>query len=420
MMEDNVTVALAGASEGEVLTEMFREDGEAPAAPERDIQLITAEIQFFKRQAGQAVYEIGRCLLEAKAQLKHGEWLPWLRDEVAFSEASAQRYMRLAREYGKSRIVTDLGAGKALELLALPESQREEFVEENDVSGMTREQLRQAIRERDEASVLAARERVRAETAEQSRTKMEEDMKALKALHAAAVETQREKEEALAKAEAELKDLRSRPVEVAVETKDAAPEQIEAAKAEGAKAAEAKAKAEFKKLREELKAAKERTEDAQKQMEEAREAAEKARKLAAASQEEGMVRFKLLFSSAQETVNRMAEELEQAPEESRDKLRRAMLALADAIRKAVGEGPGKRSSGACAAPPARETRTAASAPGASGRSLRAGPGRAATATGWPWRPPTCWKTTGARSWPCSGSWSCGRHNWTAPPPPPRR
>ena len=337
MKEDNVTVALAGASEGEVLSEMFREEGEAPAAPERDIQLITAEIQFFKRQAGQAVYEIGRCLLEAKAQLKHGEWLPWLRDEVAFSEASAQRYMRLAREYGKSRIVTDLGAGKALELLALPESQREEFVEENDVSGMTREQLRQAIRERDEATVLAARERVRAETAEQSRTKMEEDMKALKALHAAAVETQREKEEALAKAEAELKDLRSRPVEVAVETRDAAPEQIEAARAEGAKAAEAKAKAELKKLREELKEAKGRTEDIREQLRLVMETAEKNRRLAAASQEEGMVRFKLLFSSAQETVNRMAEELEQAPEESRDKLRRAMLALADAIRKAVGE-----------------------------------------------------------------------------------
>ena len=331
MMEDNVTVAPAGACEGEVLTEMFREEGEAPAAPERDIQLITAEIQFFKRQAGQAVYEIGRCLLEAKAQLKHGEWLPWLRDEVAFSEASAQRYMRLAREYGKSRIVTDLGAGKALELLALPESQREEFVEENDVSGMTREQLRQAIRERDEASVLAARERVRAETAEQSRTKMEEDMKALKALHAAAVETQREKAEAL------LKDLRSRPVEVAVETRDAAPEQIAAARAEGEKAAETKAKAELKKLREELKEAKGRTEDIREQLRLATETAEKNRRLAAASQEEGMVRFKLLFADAQGTVNRMAEELEQAPEESRDKLRRAMLALADAIRKAVGE-----------------------------------------------------------------------------------
>lgn len=337
MMEDNVSVAPAGASEGEVLTEMFREEGEAPAAPERDIQLITAEIQFFKRQAGQAVYEIGRCLLEAKAQLKHGEWLPWLRDEVAFSEASAQRYMRLAREYGKSRIVTDLGAGKALELLALPESQREKFVEENDVSGMTREQLRQAIRERDEATVLAARERVRAETAEQSRAKMEGDMKALKALHDAAVETQREKEAALQKAEAELKAIRSRPVEVAVETRDAAPEQIEEARAEGEKAAEAKVKTELKRLREELKAAKAQTETARGQLHLAQEEAEKARKLAAASQDEGMVRFKLLFSSAQETVNRMAEELEQAPEESRDKLRRAMLALADAIRKAVGE-----------------------------------------------------------------------------------
>ena len=328
MMEDNVTMAPAGASEGEVLTEMFREEGEAPAAPERDIQLITAEIQFFKRQAGQAVYEIGRCLLEAKAQLKHGEWLPWLRDEVAFSEASAQRYMRLAREYGKSRIVTDLGAGKALELLALPESQREKFVEENDVSG---------IRERDEATVLAARERVRAETAEQSRAKMEGDMKALKALHDAAVETQREKEAALQKAEAELKAIRSRPVEVAVETRDAAPEQIEEARAEGEKAAEAKVKTELKRLREELKAAKAQTETARGQLHLAQEEAEKARKLAAASQDEGMVRFKLLFADAQGTVNRMAEELEQAPEESRDKLRRAMLALADAIRKAVGE-----------------------------------------------------------------------------------
>ena len=38
MKEDNVTVALAGASEGEVLAEMFREEGEAPAAPEEPKQ----------------------------------------------------------------------------------------------------------------------------------------------------------------------------------------------------------------------------------------------------------------------------------------------------------------------------------------------------------------------------------------------
>ena len=118
---------------------------------------------------------------------------------------------------------------------------------------------------------------------------------------------------------------------------DAAPEQIEEARAEGEKAAEAKAKAELKKLREELKDAKGRTEDIREQLRLATEAAERDRRLAAASRDEGVVRFKLLFAGAQDTVNRMAEELERAPEENRDKLRRAMLALADAIRKAVGE-----------------------------------------------------------------------------------
>ncbi len=339
MMEDNVSVAPAGASEGEVLAEMFREEGapERKLSISRGIAVITDEIIFYKQVGGQAVLEIGKRLIEAKAQLKHGEWLDWLRDRVEFSEASDQRFMRLAREYGNASLVTDLGTSKALELLALPASEREQFVEENDVAAMTKEQLRQAIRERDEATVAAARERVRAETAEQSRAKMEQDMAALKNLHAAAVETQREKEAALRKVEAELKDLRSRPVEVAVETRDAAPEQIEEARAEGEKAAEAKVKTELKRLREELKAAKAQTETARGQLHLAREEAEKARKLAAASQDEGMVRFKLLFADAQGTVNRMAEELEQAPEESRDKLRRAMLALADAIRKAVGE-----------------------------------------------------------------------------------
>lgn len=339
MMEDNVSVAPAGASEGEVLAEMFREEGapERKLSISRGIAVITDEIIFYKQVGGQAVLEIGKRLIEAKAQLKHGEWLDWLRDRVEFSEASAQRFMRLAREYGNASLVTDLGTSKALELLALPASEREQFVEENDVAAMTKEQLRQAIRERDEATVAAARERVRAETAEQSRAKMEQDMAALKNLHAAAVETQREKEAALRKVEAELKDLRSRPVEVAVETWDASSEQIKEARAEGEKAAEAKVETELKRLREELKAAKEQTETARGQLHLAREEAEKARKLAAASQDEGMVRFKLLFADAQGTVNRMAEELEQAPEESRDKLRRAMLALADAIRKAVGE-----------------------------------------------------------------------------------
>jgi len=39
----------------------------------------------------------GNLLLEAKAQLKHGQWLRWLRDHVEISTRTAQLYMQLAK-----------------------------------------------------------------------------------------------------------------------------------------------------------------------------------------------------------------------------------------------------------------------------------------------------------------------------------
>jgi hypothetical protein len=39
----------------------------------------------------------GELLIEAKTLLKHGQWLPWLRDHCAMSERTAQLYMRCAR-----------------------------------------------------------------------------------------------------------------------------------------------------------------------------------------------------------------------------------------------------------------------------------------------------------------------------------
>lgn len=41
--------------------------------------------------------EAGEALLEAKEQMNHGEWLPWLRDNCEMSESTAQVYMRLAK-----------------------------------------------------------------------------------------------------------------------------------------------------------------------------------------------------------------------------------------------------------------------------------------------------------------------------------
>lgn len=43
----------------------------------------------------------GELLIEAKAQLKHGQWLPWLRDHCDMSDRTARAYMRVARNKDK-------------------------------------------------------------------------------------------------------------------------------------------------------------------------------------------------------------------------------------------------------------------------------------------------------------------------------
>jgi DNA modification methylase len=61
----------------------------------------------------------GNALLEAKALLKHGQWLPWLNDNCLISERTASLYMRLARHAPdlKSATVADLTIREAVTLI---------------------------------------------------------------------------------------------------------------------------------------------------------------------------------------------------------------------------------------------------------------------------------------------------------------
>ena len=63
----------------------------------------------------------GELLIEAKGLLKHGEWGNWLAENVAFTERTAQSYMRLARNWeslSKNETISDLGLVKTLSLLS--------------------------------------------------------------------------------------------------------------------------------------------------------------------------------------------------------------------------------------------------------------------------------------------------------------
>ena len=250
MYDDTVDVTPEGVSEGAALSGMFGES--APVETERGIETITEEIIFYKNVGGQAVIEIGRRLTEAKAQLKHGEWLPWLREKVEFSETSAQNFMRIAREYGNTHLVGDLGASKALVLLALPASERENFAsekhlvngEEKSVSEMSKRELEEAIRQRKIAELKAAETARELDRQKEATAEAEaEAEKAQEAAEAARAEVENAKsislaaQERTAELERELKALREKPVDVAVQTVDASAEQIAAAVKEAEKAA---------------------------------------------------------------------------------------------------------------------------------------------------------------------------------------
>lgn len=129
----------------------------------RDINTITAEIHILQKQARQAALsyavEVGRRLNEAKEMLHHGEWGDWLKNEVNFSERTAQRMIQIFSEYGSNQVnlfgetkasaLSDLSVTKALRLLAIPEEEREEFVEENKVNEISTRELDRLIKERD-------------------------------------------------------------------------------------------------------------------------------------------------------------------------------------------------------------------------------------------------------------------------------
>lgn len=298
----------------------------------RTIEIITDEILDAKRTGGEAILTIGRCLIEAKDMLPHGEWLPWLNERVEFSERTAQKFMQLAREWANPNTLADLGASKALMLLALPEGEREQFVEDHNVIDMSARQLKEAIRERDEARKAAEVAKADASAAEQARAKMEADMAVVNASLASANAERDQADQELTRLERELAELKAKPVEVAVETvvdqeaiKKATAEAVAEIKAKLDKAREARDRAE---------AQRKNAEDALEQVRLQLEAQARAEKKAALGTDKDVAQFEVLFDQTQANVNRMHGILLKVAgreDGTAEKLRRAIHALAEAV-----------------------------------------------------------------------------------------
>lgn len=212
---------------------------------QRGIAEVTRDIRIKTGQFLMDAIEIGRLLFEAKSMVEPGGWMQYVAEELPFSHSWANNYMRLYKElggeqislFGNSQALANLSPTQALELLALPAEEREEFVQTHDVENMSTRELHQAIRDRD-ANLQAANEQAaRAE-----------------------------------KAEAEVDKLNAAVIQQAnmLETKDAEAEALKKA-AENAKAAKSEADAKIEKLQAQLKKAKDNEKTAKEALNKAKE-----------------------------------------------------------------------------------------------------------------------------------------------------
>ena len=96
--------------------------------------------------------EIGRRLTEAKKIIKHGQWTNWLKERVDYSQRTANNFMKIYEQYGKSGLaeksqsIANLSYTQALTLLDVPAEQRQEFVEENSAKDLTIKELQEKVK----------------------------------------------------------------------------------------------------------------------------------------------------------------------------------------------------------------------------------------------------------------------------------
>lgn len=296
--------------------------------------------------------EKGRWLTEAKAMVPYGEWGNWLKEKVDYSQSKAQGLMKLYQKFGdeqaslfgppKSQTLGNLSVTKALMLIDIPDEELEEIMEGNDLESMTTREVAALKRDLADAKAQAKQAQADQTVAEQARAKMAEDMAFVKRQLEMAQEGQsealayaKERQEAFDASEREvvrlaqeLETLRSRPVEVAVESDPAA---IEAARKEAeaamqdklneARAAQEKARADLEQTRSEL--------------EGLRAKAAQAEKKASLAANEDLLLFRTLFDQTQELSNKMSGVLLKVRNKDPEKaagLSKALMALSEKIR----------------------------------------------------------------------------------------
>lgn len=113
-----------------------------------NLNQLVSEIKFFENQAVTSYWEIGKRLSEAKNQLDHGEWLPWIEENLGYSRKTASNLIRVYESYSNGNTSSHLNFSKVLALTSIKdEEERQEFTESHPVDDMTVRELKAEIKE---------------------------------------------------------------------------------------------------------------------------------------------------------------------------------------------------------------------------------------------------------------------------------
>lgn len=324
----------------------------AITVPVRDINTITSEIRYIQNDvqqyAAQGALKIGERLCEAKELLDHGEFLPWLKDEFGWTDRTAQKLMAVYREFGDSqkslfgpeintKTYSDLPVSKLYLLISVPESEREEFVKENNVSEISVREMEKLLREKREA--------------EDESREAHEALDALadkyEALSAVARDQRAELETALERGRAEGEKTAAEELARLKKQTEAAEKAVKLSDKDkkAAEKALADAKAEAEAARRDLQQLKDNPEVPQKVMDKLRAqfagAAEAAEARAAELEQQlktadpTVAVFKVHFEAVQREFSTMVALINSADAETGTKLRAAVTAVLDKCKKEV-------------------------------------------------------------------------------------
>lgn len=318
----------------------------AITVPVRDINTIASEIRYIQNDVQQyaaaGALKIGERLCEAKELLDHGEFLPWLKDEFGWTDRTAQKLMAVYREFGDSqkslfgpginaKTYSDLPVSKLYLLISVPESEREEFVKENDIAEISVREMEKLLKEKKEAEENA---RESADALEELNGKYDALQAALRQASADSAAAQeelerkaaaaREEGRAAAKQLAEEVNTAKLNVREAAAARKKAEEELQTAQAEAERY-----KAESEKLRENPEVPEEKLRELEEKYAEKLKAAEAQARL----NDPTVAVFKVHFDAVQKEFGEMLELINAMDEERGGKLKAAVSAVLDGFRR---------------------------------------------------------------------------------------